>query len=152
TSFQSISHSDQLEFADRSLQPEQEAVVGISGIVDAVLVCEQGPKDSTHLQKIIPIFVVAGDVAHLDSQDQADMLHGNFGEDSLKTTPFVGGPAALSLIVVDDQNPIPGPSPSYRQVGEGVLPFPRFAMSEDLLGIGLAHVHDEEEIEVAIQD
>ena len=80
------------------------------------------------------------------------MLHGNFGEDPLKSTPLVGGPAAESLIVVDDQNPIPGPSPGRRQVGEGVLPFPRFAMIEDLLGIGLAHVDDDEAIEVPIQD
>ena len=37
-------------------------------------------------------------------------------------------------------------------VGEGVLPFPRFAMVEDLLGIGLAHVDDGEAIEVQIED
>ena len=37
-------------------------------------------------------------------------------------------------------------------VGQGVLPFPRFAMVEDLVGIGLAHVDDGEAIEVPIED
>ena len=37
-------------------------------------------------------------------------------------------------------------------VGEGVLPFPRFAMVEDLLGIGLPHVNDGEAVEVEIED
>src|SRR5271166_3652131 len=105
TSFQAVSHRNKLKFADGALQAEQEPVVGIPGIIDTILVRQQCPKDSTHLQKIMPILVVAGDAAHLDSQDQADMLHGNFGEDSLKSTPLVGCPAAQSLIVVDDQDP-----------------------------------------------
>ena len=100
----------------------------------------------------MPILVVAGDAAHLDPEDQADMLHGNLGQDALESAPLVGRPAAQSLIVIDDQDAIPGPSPGGREVGEGILPFPRFAMVEDLLGIGLAHVDDGEAIEVPIQD
>ena len=151
-SFQSISHSNKLEFADGPFQAEQEPVVGILGIVDAVLVREQRPEDGTHLQEIMPILVVAGDAAHLDPEDQADMLHGNLGQDALESAPLVGRPAAQPLIVIDDQDAIPGPSPGGREVGEGILPFPRFAMVEDLLGIGLAHVNDGETIEVPIQD
>ena len=151
-SFQSISHSNKLEFADGALQAEQEPVVGILGIVDAVLVREQRPEDGTHLQKIMPIFVVAGDAAHLDAEDQADMLHGNLGQDALESAPLIGGAAAEPLIVVDDQDAIPGPSPGGREVGEGILPFPRFAMVEDLLGIGLTHVDDGEAIEMPIVD
>ena len=37
-------------------------------------------------------------------------------------------------------------------VGKGVLPFPRFAVVEDLVGIRLAHVDDGEAIEVPIED
>ena len=136
-SFQSISHSNKLEFADGPFQAEQEPVVGILGIVDAVLVREQRPEDGTHLQEIMPVFVVAGDAAHFDPEDQPDMLHGNFGQDALESAPLVGGPAAESLIVIDDQDAIPGPSPGGSVVGEGILPFPRFAMVEDLLGVGL---------------
>ena len=151
-SFQSIPHSNKLEFADRSLQTEKKPVVGILRVVDAVLVGEDRPEDGTHLQEIVPILVVAGDAAHLDPEDQADMLHGNFGQEALKSAPLVGRPAALSLIVIDDHDAIPGPPQGDRMVGEGILPFPRFPMVENLLGIGLAHVNDGETIEVKIED
>ena len=151
-SLQSISHSNKLEFADGSLQTEQKPVVGVLRVVDAVLVREDCPEDGTHLQEIVPILVVAGDAAHLDPEDQADMLHGNFGQEALKSAPLVGRPAALPLIVVDDHDAIPGPSQGDRVVGEGVLPFPRLAMVEHLLGVGLSHVNDGEAVEVEIED
>ena len=133
-------------------RPSRSLSLVSCGIVDAVLVREDRPEDGTHLQEIVPILVVAGDAAHLDPEDQADMLHGNLGQEALKSAPLVGRPAALPLIVVDDQDAIPGPSQGDRVVGEGVLPFPRFAMVENLLGIGLAHVDDGEAIEVEIED
>ena len=152
SSFQSIPHSNKLEFADGSLQAEQEPVVGVLRVVDAVLVREDRPEDGTHLQEIVPILVVAGDPAHLDPEDQADMLHGNLGQEALESASLVGRPATLSLVVVDDQDAIPGPSQGDRMVGEGVLPLPRFAMVEHLLGVGLAHVNDGDAIEVKVED
>src|SRR5262249_56411535 len=86
--------------------------------------------------------------AHLDPQDQADMFHGHFGQEALKSTPLVGGPAAQSLIVIDDQDAIPGPSPGDRPVGEGILPLPRFTMVEDLLGGGLPDIDDQQSVEM----
>src|SRR4030088_2553210 len=85
TSFQSIPHSNKLEFADCSLQAEQKPVVGILRVVNALLIGQDCSEDATHLQKIVPIPVIAGDAAHLDPQDQADVLHGNFGQDAMKT-------------------------------------------------------------------
>src|SRR5262249_26068657 len=103
---QSISHSNQLKFADDSRQAEQEPAVGIHGIIAANLVREQRPEASTHLQKIMPLFVVSGDAAHLDSDDQTDVLHGNFGEEALKSAAHVGAARADPLVVVDDQDAI----------------------------------------------
>jgi hypothetical protein len=100
----------------------------------------------------MPIFVVAGDAAHLDPEDHPDVLHGNFGEEALKSASQVGCASAHPLIVIDGQDAIPGPSQCGRMVGQGVLPFPRFAMVEDLVGIRLAHVDDGEAIEVPIED
>ena len=77
---QSIPHSNKLEFADRALQAEQEPVVGVLWVVHAILVREESPEDGAHLQEVVPIPVVAGDTAHLDAEDQADMLHGNLGQ------------------------------------------------------------------------
>ena len=80
------------------------------------------------------------------------MLHGNLGQEALESAPLVGRPAALPLVVVDDQDAIPGPSQGDRVVGEGVLPFPRFAVVEHLLGVGLAHVNDRKAVEMEVED
>ena len=74
--FQSIMHEHYLIFADGSLKAQKEAVVGIAGVIDAILVRQDRSEDRTHLHEMMPILVVAGDAAHLDPQDQADMIHG----------------------------------------------------------------------------
>ena len=151
-SLQSISHSNKLKFTDGSVQAEQKPVVGVPRVVDAVLVREECPEDGTHLQKSVPILVVAGDPAHLDPEDQADMLHSNFGQEALKSAPLVGRPATLALIVVDDHDAIPGPPQGDRVLGEGVLPLPRLTIVENLLGVGLSHVNDSKSVEVEVED
>ena len=151
-SLQSISHSNKLEFADCPLQAQQEPVVGVLRVVDAVLIREDRPEDGAHLQEIVPIPVVAGDTAHLDAEDQADVLHGHLGQEALKSAPTVGPTTAQALIVVDDQDAIPRPAQGDRMVGEGILPLPRLAMIEDLLWLGLADVDDGEAIEMKIED
>ena len=121
-------------------------------VVDAVLVGEERPEDGAHLQEVVPILVVAGEAAHLDAEDQADMVHGHLGQQPLESAPPVGRPAAQPLILVDDQDAIPGPAQGGRVVGEGILPLPRFAMVEHLLGVGLADVDDGEAVEVEVED
>jgi hypothetical protein len=100
----------------------------------------------------VPILVVASDPAHLDPEDQADMLHGNFGQEALESAPLVRRPPTLPLVVVDDQDAIPRPPQGDRVGGESILPLPRLAVIEDLLGIGLPHVDDSESVEVGIED
>jgi hypothetical protein len=80
------------------------------------------------------------------------MLHGHLGQEALESAPTVGRTTAQALILVDDQDALPGPAQGDRMVGEGILPLARFAMIEDLLRIGLADVDDGEAIEVKIKD
>ena len=61
------------------------------------------------------------------------MIHGDFGQQALKSGPALGRLAAVPLVVVDDQDPVPGPSQGYGVVDQGVLPFSRFPVLEDLL-------------------
>jgi hypothetical protein len=123
TSFQSVSHSNELEFADLSLEAEQAPVFGILRVVNAVLVGQDRSEDGTHLQKIVPIPVVAGDPAHLDPQDQPDVLHFNLSQEAVKSASLDSRPTGLSLIVIDDHNAIPRPSQVDRELDEFVLPF-----------------------------
>ena len=74
------------------------------------------------------------------------MFHGNFGQDAVKSAPVFGRLAAESLVVVDDQDTVAGPSQCDRVVDQRVLAFARFSVIADLLRRGLADVDDRQQI------
>ena len=65
----------ELQFRDLALQPEQEPVVGIGRVVDPVLVGQQGAEDAADLQQVVPVLAGPREAAHLQPQDQPDMVH-----------------------------------------------------------------------------
>lgn len=129
-------------FAHGPLQSQEEAVVGIAGVVDAVLVCQDGSANRTYLQKMMLILVVAGHAAHRDPQDDADMIHGNFGQEAMKSGSPLGGSASDPLVIDDEQDSVPGPPQGLCMVYQGVLPFARFDVVEDLLRVRLSNLDD----------
>ena len=94
---QPVVHENQLIFTDGPLEAQQEAVLGVAGVVEAILVRQQGPEDRAHLHEMMPILVVAGHAAHLDPQDQADMIHGNLGQEAMESGPPIGRLATIAL-------------------------------------------------------
>jgi hypothetical protein len=78
------------------------------------------------------------------------MIHGNFGQDAVKSGSPIGRLAAVALVCVDEQDSVPGPSQGHGQVDQGVWPFPGFDVIEDLLGLGLAKGDDGQPAEVPI--
>jgi hypothetical protein len=46
------------------------------------------------------------------------MLHGNLGQQTLESASSIGRTTAQALILVDDQDAIPGPAQGDRMVGE----------------------------------
>src|SRR5271163_1309363 len=101
---------------------------------------------------MMPVFVGAGQPTHLDPEDQADVFHGNFGQDAMKSATVLGRLATESLVVVDDQDTVAGPSQCDRVVDQRVLAFARFSVIEDLLWGGLTDVDDRQQTEVPIRD
>ena len=99
---------------------------------------------------MIPVLGRPGEATEFESENQTDVVHRDLGEQSLKARPVIRGPAAPALILVDHQNPVSGPAERRRVVGEGVLPLPGFGVIEDLLGTGLADVHDRELVEMTV--
>src|SRR6516165_1726976 len=68
----------------------------------------------------------------------------------MKSGSPLGRLATFPLVLIDDEDPIPGPSQGCREVHQGILPFPRLDVVEDLLGIGLANENDRQPAEVPI--
>jgi hypothetical protein len=78
------------------------------------------------------------------------MIHGNFSQEVMKSGSPIGRLAAFPLVLVNEQDSIPGPSEGCGKIRQGVLTFPRFDVIEDLLGIGLANEDDCQPVEVPI--
>jgi hypothetical protein len=99
---------------------------------------------------MVPILVVAGHAAHLDSEKQADMVHGNFSQDALKSGAPIGRLTSAPLVLVDEQDPVFRPPEGDCELNQSVLPLARLDVVEDLLGIRLANVDDGQPVEVPI--
>ena len=54
-SYQAAADSMQLQFRNLALQPENEPVVGVGRVVDAVLVGQQRAEDTAYLQEMVPV-------------------------------------------------------------------------------------------------
>ena len=64
-----------------------------------------------------------------------------FRDEALEAGPVVGGPATLTLVVIDDEHAVLRPAERDGMVRQGILAFPRLAVLQDLLGAGLTHIN-----------
>ena len=150
--FQAVAHGEQLDLAHGPPQAQDETVVGVVGVVEPVLVGQEGPEDAADLHEMIPVLGGAREPAQLQPQHQPDVVHGDLGEEVLEPESWSDGPSAPTLVLVDDQDPVPGPTEGHGVVRHGVLPLAGFLVVEDLLGAGLADVDDRQLVEMAIGD
>lgn len=132
----------QLGGAEGALDPEQELVVMVGRVIQAVLVGQQGAEDGADFQELMPVLVGACQAAHLQAEDDADLVEGDGGEQALEAEPAHGGLAALPLILVDNLDLVARPAQGHGLLDEGVLPRGGLLVFEDLLQGGLAHVDD----------
>jgi hypothetical protein len=59
---------------------------------------------------------------------------GHLGQQAVKAAALSRGPAGLPLVLVDDQDALPGPTQGDGAVDQGVLPLARLAVVQDLVG------------------
>ena len=129
-------------------EPEQEPVVVIGRVVEPILVGEQHAKHRTQFNELMPVLARAGQPAHLQAEDQPDVVEADLGEQSLKAQSSFGRGPALALIVVDDENAVRRPTELDGPIDEPVLAVGGFLVLGDLLGGGLADVDDGQPVEM----
>jgi len=142
----------QLGLAEGALQPEQEPVVVVGWIIEAVLVGEQGPEDGADFQELMPVLVGARQAAHLQTEEDAHLVECDGGEQALEARARHGGLAALALVKVDDLDLAARPTQGHGLLDEGVLPRGGLAVLENLLQTGLANVDERLTHEMATVD
>ena len=70
------------------------------------------------------------------------MVHGNLSDQSLEAGAVVGRFAAESLVFIDDDDAVPGPTEGNRVFDQGILAFPGFPMLQYLLWARLSDIND----------
>jgi hypothetical protein len=132
----------QLRLAHRALEPEQQAVVVLRRVVDAVEVRNERPAQRADLQELMPILARAGQARHLHAEHEPDMVQADLRDEALKAQPPLDTGARLAQIVVDHQDPVRGPAQRLGARDETILQPGRLLMIEHLLHGGLADVDD----------
>lgn len=108
-SLQTRTQHMQLRLAHRALHAQQQAVVEIGGVVQAVFVKDQRIGERADFQQAVPIAGVTRQTRHLKPQYNSRLAHPHITYQTLK--PFaVGGRAGLTEIGIDDDDAVVRPT------------------------------------------
>ena len=69
------------------------------------------------------------------------MVQTNLGQQALKAQARGDALAALTLILIDHDDPVRCPPPGRGPLDQGILPSGRLHVVDHLLRMGLAHIH-----------
>ena len=129
----------QLGFAHGSFETEQQAVVEVRGVIEAILIEDESVGQGADLQQPVPIRRTAGEPADLQSHHHADLTHTDRGDQFLKTATVAVG-TGPSLVAVDDHHPIQRPAQRHRPLPQPILTLGALGVLEHLAQSALADV------------
>ena len=107
----------QLGLAHGALEAEQQPVVEVGRVIEAVLVADQRAGQRADLQQPVPVGVVAGQPGHLQAEHDPGPAHADLGDQALEAVPVGGRGAGLALVGVDDDDLLGWPSPARPPAG-----------------------------------
>ena len=128
----------EFELADLALHAEQQTIVGVARIVDAILVDDACLDETAELEKMVPVPAVARDPRSLETKHGSNVPGAQPGDEALETGPRNGTVRRQALIVVDDFDP--GKAVPARHIDEIVLAALALQIVPHLLGRGLTDI------------
>ena len=149
--FQAVPHHRWLDLADGAPQA-QEAVVRVGRVVQPVLAGRQDAEYRTDLDELVEILRGPHQAAHLQAEDDPDVVERHLGQQPPEAGAARGGRAAVPLVLVDDHHALRRPAEGGRMIGQRVLAVARLAMLGHLLRAGLPHIDDRPPLEVVRSD
>ncbi len=124
----------------------------IGRVVQSVLVGQQGPEDGADLQELMPVLVGTCQAAHLQAEDNADVVQADLGEQVLEAKSPLDRLPAPPLVLVHNFHTVLGPAQRGRAMHQAVLPVCRLAVLKHLLGGRLSDVDDRLALQVPGSD
>lgn len=111
----------QLRFAHDAGQPEQQAVVIESRVIEALAVGDEHAEHRTKLQELMPVAIVARQARRIETDHQASVAKADFSDQFLEAVALDAAGAGFSQIFVDDLNALARPSEPNGSFDEAVL-------------------------------
>jgi hypothetical protein len=130
----------QLGFRHRALQAQQQAIVKIPRVVDAIGVGDQRVEQGAQFQEPMPVGTVARQAGHLVAHDDADPAEADVGDQPLKAFTPGGVLAGLPLVLVNNRDLVFLPAQLKQLLRESPLVDRAFLVFQDLFRTGLPQV------------
>jgi hypothetical protein len=100
----------QFGLAHRTFEAEQEPVVELGGMVDAVGVADEGVGEAAKIEEPIPIGIVASQTGDFESEHDADVPEADFRSQTREAASFDRARPGKAEIFVDDSDLLGRPS------------------------------------------
>jgi len=114
----------------------------IRWIIQPIGIGQQGAKDRTAFEELMPVVVRACQATQLQPQHQPNMVSADLGQHALQAQARGDTLAALALILIHHDHPFGGPPPSDGALDHGLLPGGGLDVLHHVLRMGLADIHD----------
>jgi hypothetical protein len=111
----------QLGLGHRSLQAQEEPVVEVPQVVDAIAIDDQGIGQVAELEQSLEVGGVAGQARHLEAQDGTYLAHADPAHQVLEAWPKRRAATRETEVAVDHENSGGIPAETKRFLGERVL-------------------------------
>ena len=111
----------ELGLAHDTLQTQEQTVVEVGRVVQAIVVAQQRPEQAARAHHRDPVRVVASQATGILSKENADMIKAKFREDVLKTWATLNRLSSARLVRVDDLDAVAGPAERDGHIGQRIL-------------------------------
>jgi hypothetical protein len=129
----------QFGFTHGSLQSEQQAIIEVRGIIDAIFVQDEGVGKGAYFQQTMPVGGVACQPRNFQAEHDPRLAHADRRNQPLKTLS-IRGSSRLAEISVDDHDMVLRPAQSNGALTKAILTLRAFGVFEHLAEGGLSHV------------
>ncbi len=132
----------QLRLAHRPLEPQQQAIIVLARVVDAVFIDHQGLGEGADLQEPIPVAAGAGQAGGFQGEDRPGPAQAHLGHEELEAIPRGGGGARAALILIEQLHPLLRPAQRHRPAHQIILAGGAGGVGAHLRQGRLAHINE----------
>jgi hypothetical protein len=131
----------------RSIEPQQQPVIKLGRIIDAVFIENERVHQGADLQQAMPVGAVACQPRYFQSQDDPRLTQAHLGHQFLEALAIHRRGAGLAQIAVDHDDLLDGPAQCHCLLAESILALGALLVLEDLTDRGLPNI----QVSVALQ-